>query len=99
MRRKEVCDRARAPIYLELDLDGETILAEALPPSGIADDGPSRIYRRFMVSAGTHQVAIRLRERASGSGFDFVAERQITLTEAQSFAIDFRPQMGGFVFN
>ncbi len=99
MRRKEVCDRARAPIYLELDLDGATMLAEELPPSGIAGDGPSRIYRRFTVSAGTHQVAVRLRERAAGSGFDFVAERQITLTEAQSFAIDFRPEMGGFIFN
>lgn len=99
MRRKEVCDRERPPIYLEFDLDGAAVLAETLPASGIAGDGPSRIYRRFVVSAGRHEVAIRLRETPGGDAFEYISQRAVELTPAQIFVIDFRPVDGGFVYN
>ena len=99
MRRKEICDRQRPPIYVEFDLDGATILAETLPASGIAGDGPSRIYRSFVVPAGHHEVAIRLRETPDADGFDFTGQHGVDLAPAQSFVIDFRPVDGGFVYN
>ncbi len=99
MRRTEICDRRRPPVYVELDLDGETVLRALLPPSGIAGDGPSRVYQRFVLPAGEHDVAIRLRDTTRAEGFDYAAERRISLAAEQSFAIDFRPAAGGFIFN
>ncbi len=99
MRRTEICDRKRLPVYVELDLDGDTVYRALLPPSGIAGDGPSRVYQRFVLPAGEYDVAIRLRDTTRAEGFDHAAERRISLAPEQSFAIDFRPVAGGFIFN
>jgi hypothetical protein len=99
MRRTEICDRKRPPVYVELDLDGETVYNALLQPSGIAGDGPSRVYQRFVLPVGSHDVAIRLRDTTRTEGFDYAAERRISLVPMQSFAIDFRPSAGGFIFN
>jgi len=99
MRRTEICDRKRPPVYVELDLDGETVYRASLPASGIAGDGPSRVYERFELPVGEHEIAVRLRDTTRAEGFDFVAKRQISLASEQNFAIDFRPDAGGFIFN
>lgn len=99
MRRTEVCDRERQPLLVELDLDGETVYRAVLPPSGIAGDGPAGVYERFVLPAGEHDVAIRLRDTDRAEGFDHTAERRISLVPEQSFAIDFQPVAGGFIFN
>ncbi|WP_193368810.1 hypothetical protein [Pelagibius marinus] len=98
MRIAKVCDRRRPPIYVEIEIDGATVLAEELPARGIAGSGPSRIYQRFPLPAGRHDIAVRLRDRPATQGFDYVGETQVTLVPAQSFVIDFRPESGGFVF-
>ena len=69
-----------------------------LPPRGFAGGGPSRIYQRFLLPAGTHDIAVRLRDRPGTQGFDYAAETQVTLAPAQSFVIDFHAEAGGFVF-
>ena len=99
MRRKEICERGRPPVYVELDLDGETVLAEILPASGIAGDGPSRIYRSFVVPMGPHNLSVRLRETQGSESFDYAGQHSVDLSPAQNFVIDFRPVDGGFVFN
>jgi hypothetical protein len=99
MRRKEICDRRRLPVYVEMELDGETVYRALLPSNGIAGDGPSRVYERFLLTAGEHDIAIRLRDTARTEGFDYAAERRIALAPAQSFAIDFNLVAGGFIFN
>ncbi|MEO3427415.1 hypothetical protein AAFN88_01060 [Pelagibius sp. CAU 1746] len=98
MRLSKVCDRRRPPVYVELDIDGATVLAEELPARGIAGSGPSRIYRRFPLPAGRHDIAVRLRDNPATKDFDYAAATQVTLAPAQSFVIDFRPETGGFVF-
>lgn len=99
MRRTEICDRRRPPVYVELDLDGDTVYRAVLPASGLAGDGPSRVYERFVLPVGEHDVAIRLRDTTRAGGFDYSAERRISLAPEQSLAIDFRPASGGFIFN
>ena len=98
MRRREVCDRERPPLEVELDIDGETVLAAELPPTGLAGDGPSQVYERFVVPAGAHEIAVRLSDTPEG-GFEYTAERRVTLAPAQNLAIDFAPAAGGFTFN
>lgn len=99
MRRKEICDRRRLPVYLELDIDGETVLARSLPPGGIAGDGASRILERFTVHAGEHRIAVRLRDSARATGFDHDARWTVSIAPERSHAIDFRSEAGGFVFH
>jgi len=99
MRRKEICERRRLPVYIELDLDGARVYSELVPPGGLAGDGPSQVYQRFVLPAGAHEVAIRMRDTARTEGFDYEAHRQITLAAEQNFAIDFEPAFGGFIFN
>jgi hypothetical protein len=98
MRRKTVCDRRRPPVYVELEINGALVLAAELPPRGIAGSGPSQIYQRFLLPAGVHDIAVRLRDRPATEAFDYAAETRVTLAPAQSFVIDFRPEAGGFVF-
>lgn len=99
MRRKEVCDRQRSPVYVEFDINGAQSFAASLPPTGLAGDGQSRVYQRFLVPAGAHDFALRLRDTAEDAGFTYTAERRVTLVTGQSLAIDFAPAAGGFTFN
>lgn len=99
MRKREVCDRRRAPVRVELDIDGTRVFAAALPPSGLSGDGPSRVYERFELPAGTYRIALRLRDTARDAGFTHTARREITLAPGQSLAVDFAPASGGFVFH
>ena len=99
MRRAEICLRERPPVYVELDVGGQRLYAAELPPSGIAGDGPSRVYQRFILPAGRHSVAVRLRDRPETLAFGYTAERTIELESADHRVIDFRPEAGGFVFH
>lgn len=99
MRRKEVCDRQRAPVYVELRTDGSPTFAASLPPTGLAGDGPSRLYEQFVLPAGTHRFELRLRDTAGEEGFTYTAQRELTLAPGQSLAIDFVPERGGFTFD
>jgi hypothetical protein len=98
MRRPMACSRERLPVAVELLLDGAPLYQAVLPPTGLAGDGPSRVYQRFAVPPGRHELSARLRDSDRGEGFDYERTAAIELAPAQSLAIDFRPEMGGFVF-
>ena len=98
MRAKQICDRRRPPIYVELAVDGKTIYTVEQPPSGLAGSGPSRIYERLLLPIGNHSVTVRMRDNPATDGFDFVETRQIDLKAEQSFVIDFRTA-SGFTFH
>ncbi len=98
MRRVTDCPRGRRPIYVELDLGGRALYRQSLPPTGIAGDGPSRVYQRFVVPAGEYDVAVRMRDTARDRGFDHEREGHIVLAPDQLFVIDFRSETGEFVF-
>jgi hypothetical protein len=99
MRRKEVCDRRRPPVYVELDIDSETRLRVTLPPTGVAGDGPSRIYERIVLPAGPHDIAVRLRDTARADGFDHTGAQHLSLAPGGNAVIDFRADAGGFIFH
>jgi hypothetical protein len=98
MRNPLECSRKRRDVYVELDIDGRTIYRASLQPSGLSGDGPARAYERFVVAAGRHGIAVRLRDTERSEGFDHVKSGEITLGSNQSFVVDFRREAGGFVF-
>ena len=99
MRRVQECPRGRRPIYVELDLGGKTVFRANLPPTGIAGDGPSKVYERFVVPAGNYDVAVRMRDTPRADGFDHERRGTVTLAADQTFVVDFRPESGEFVFH
>lgn len=97
MRATQICDRRRPPIYVELVVDGELVYAAESAPSGLAGSGPSRMYERVLLPAGSHSLVVRMRDNPATTGFDFEAERQVDLKPEQSYVIDFRKDVG-FIF-
>jgi hypothetical protein len=98
MRRVQDCPRGRRPLYVELDVGDRVAFRAALAPTGIAGDGPSRIYQRFVLPAGRYDVAVRMRDTARSDGFDHERKGSIALAPDQMFVIDFRSESGGFIF-
>jgi hypothetical protein len=98
MRRPTDCQRERIALLVELELDGEIIYRKQLPPSGLAGDGASTAYTKFPVSPGKHRIVARLRDGRETNGFDYEKAGEISLAPQQIFVIDFRPELGGFLF-
>jgi hypothetical protein len=98
MRKPLECPRRRGGVYVEFEIDGQPLLRASLPPSGLAGDGPSRIYRKFVVPTGAHSVAVRMRDTPRAEGFDYAKSGNVILAANQNFVVDFRPEAGGFVF-
>ena len=98
MRVPTSCPRARVPLLLEALVDDQLIYHEELSPSGLASDGTSTVYARFPVEAGQHRIVVRLRDSRRITGFDYEKTGNITLQPQQNFVIDFRPELGGFLF-
>jgi hypothetical protein len=98
MRRPEICPRDRPSIRVKFDIDGKRMYEADVPPSGIAGDGPSRVHQRFVLPAGSYDVAIRMSERSEGD-FAWAGERTIRIDPGANRVIDFRATAGGFVFH
>jgi hypothetical protein len=97
MRRPLECPRGRRPILVELDVGDQVRYRATLPPTGIAGDGPSREYRRFVLPAGEYELSVRMRDSPRAEGFDHQRSERVTLAPDQMLVVDFRPEAGGFV--
>lgn len=97
MRQRLDCPRERAPVAVEVALDGQLLYRDLLQPSGFKRDGAANAYRRFRVATGAHRLALRLNDRARATGYNYIAERDIQLAPAQVLVVDFDPVRGGFV--
>ena len=98
MRAPTKCGRERAPVVVEVDIDGKPAIRHVAKPSGLSRDGASAVYQRMTVQAGTHQIAVRLKDSAGAGGFDYERAKSVTLSPAQILVIDFDAQRGGITF-
>lgn len=97
MRSATLCPRERAPVTVEVEVDGKPLFAVTAPPSGFAKDGASSIYRRVAVPAGSHRFVARMRDSAAGE-FTFVADRTVDLQAGRVLVLDFDANRGGWIF-
>jgi hypothetical protein len=95
MRAPTRCDRERAPVRVEVDIDGQPAMRHVAMPSGLSRDGASAVYDRLVTRAGTHRVAVRLKDSAGAGAFDYEREQDVTLAPAQILVIDFDAEKGG----
>lgn len=97
MRAAQDCPRERAPVRVELALDGKVVLRQEVAPSGLKRDGNATLYYRLPVPAGRHVLAARLSDRAGGE-FNYEREETVELAPGGVLLIDFDAARGGFVF-
>lgn len=98
MRKPVSCPRERLPVVVKIEVDGLPLFEASLPPTGLSRDGPSTIYRKFVVAPGSHKIVALLRDSNRATGYDYKASQDVTLVPAQNLAIDFRADTGGFIF-
>ena len=91
------CDRRRAALDVELEIDGAFRFRKTIAPGGLGKDGPARVYERFVVAPGRHVLIARLRDGSGGIGFDYERRAEVELKPRQNLVIDFRADEGGFV--
>jgi hypothetical protein len=96
MRRTESCERARLPLDIELDVDGQRVYSLRAAPTGLWGDGPASVYQRFDLPPGEYRMAVRLRDTARTDGWDYTHVEDVTLTAGRYLTITFRAENGGF---
>lgn len=97
MRAAQDCPRERAPLLVELELDGKLVLRREVQPSGLHRDGNVAVYQRLTLPAGRHRIVARLRDRAEGE-FNYVKDETLELADGRVLIIDFNAARGGFAF-
>jgi hypothetical protein len=95
MRAPMDCPRERAPVTVEIDLDGSPAYRHVAIPSGLSKDGASTVYHRIPVRAGEHRLAIRLNDDARAAGFNYHREAVVRLKPGKVLVIDFNREAGG----
>jgi hypothetical protein len=97
MRAPMKCERERVPVAIEVDVDGRTVYSHVAAPSGLSHDGASSVYRRIVLGAGEHRIAVRMRD-VPGAAFNHVREATVRLAPAQVLVIDYDAEKGGITF-
>jgi len=96
MRRAEKCERARLALRVELEMNGELLLSAQATPSGLWNDGPASVYRRFSLPPGEYRLAARLRDSARVDGWDYIYNGTVRLQQGRYLTITFRTETGEF---
>ncbi|MBP8098772.1 MAG: hypothetical protein KAY03_05600 [Arenimonas sp.] len=89
MRAPTRCPRERAPVTVEVDIDGVLAHRQVAKPSGLSNDGAAAVYQRLEVAAGRHVIAVRLKDDAHTAGFDYTAQEVVNLKPGEILVIDF----------
>ena len=97
MRAPLKCGRERAPVTIELDIDGALAYRYTAAPSGLSRDGASTVYKRLELPAGKHRIAVRMRDTTATSGFTYQHDATVDLVPAQVLVIDFDSERGEIV--
>ncbi len=98
MRVPEKCERERLPLSVELEIDGDVVVALRVPPSGLWKDGAASVYERFEIEPGEHTLTARLIDTDRAEGWDYTHTETVTLQAGRYFTVTFRPEAGGFSF-
>jgi hypothetical protein len=98
MRLRTVCPRERAPVLLEIDMDGKPLYKLTAQPTGLQKDGQSTVYRRLTVKSGQRHFVARLSDHSSGV-VGYTKEFSIDLAPGKVMVLDFNAAQGGFIIH
>lgn len=88
MRMPERCPRTRAHAVIELWVDGELLLRDAVRPTGLARGGRSYLQAHWGLPAGDYLLELRLRDSPREVGFDKVQHLELSLSAGESVLLN-----------
>lgn len=88
MRREEECERRRAPVRMEVTVDGDVLLDRTVEPAGLWGDGPSIAAEELALPPGSHAVRVRLADTHEGE-WTHVTERHASLLAGHRTVVTF----------
>jgi len=88
MRQAMDCQRERSPVRVEVDIDGVAVYRHVAEASGLSRDGASTVYQRFVVTAGSHRLAVRINDDARVAGFNHLREETLPIAPGKVLVID-----------
>jgi hypothetical protein len=97
MRNSLDCPRRRSPVTVELALDGSELARREISPAGLSRDGPSTVYARFPVPAGSHRLSVKLNDSVREPGFKYTRSEDLDIRPGQVVVVDFNAEKGGIV--
>jgi len=98
MRAKMKCSRERSVIALELEMDGEILFKGEAKPAGFRRDGASSFYEKFFVTAGKHQMTVRMNDGDLSKPFTHVLTTTVELKPTQNLIVGFHENDHMFYF-
>lgn len=97
MRNPMDCPRERSPVTVQLALDGSVLARREIPPAGLSRDGPSTVYARFPVPAGSHRLSVQLNDSVREPALNYTRDEDLDIRPGQIVVVDFNPERGGIV--
>lgn len=97
MRTPLDCQRERSPVQVRVVLDDRVLVDQSYAPAGLSRDGASSGYWRTPIAAGTHHLAVTLRDDVRAGAPVYERSTSIDAKPGQVVLIDFKPDLGGVV--
>ena len=97
MRTPLDCQRERSPVQVRVVLDEHVLVDRSVAPAGLSHDGASSVYWRTPIPAGSHRIAVTLRDDARADAPVFSRDATLDVKPGPVVLIDFKPEQGGGV--
>jgi len=94
MRAPEVCPRGRSPVRVTVTVDEKVLIDEILPPSGLARDGTSSLYRRIAIPAGERRLSVRVLDDLRAPARALERRATLRLEPGRVLSVDVKPERG-----
>jgi len=97
MRQAKVCPRERSSVEFQFLVDGTERYHEVVEPAGLNKDGRAKLYYRFTIAAGEHQITARLKDHRDLDDYNYQLSRNISLDSGGVLVVDFDPDRKEFI--
>ena len=97
MRTPLDCQRERSPVQVRVVLDDQVLVDQVYAPAGLSRDGASSGYWCTPIAAGTHRLAVSLRDDVRPGAPLYERSASVDVKPGQVVLIDFKPDQGGVV--
>ena len=94
MRREQICERGRAPVRLQLRVDGEILHDQPYEASGLFSDGPSVGVVRVPMEAGMRDVSLRIAEQSDSEDWAYEEQREVEFGPRERHVLRFNRRVG-----
>lgn len=98
MRQDEVCERRRADVRVQLEVDGAVVLDAVYEPAGIWGDGNSIAIERVLMTPGEHRLTARLADGLDQDDWGWESTTTLTFVPHERHILEFG-RNDGFVWH